>query len=192
MAGQAKNQTSAKITVGNVSLQKGDTKYNVPPNSDSVTTDTQIFSRYEKDRGIFAAGVSSPDGCKGDSVAFFQLFSPVLLWVVDWTSCKAGSKPEVPDPTSKDPNWILLDELWEPSMMTLMPDGHTPLFRLSGTFIYGCKNPKAKTNKDVSFPRPPWIQDVFDRKVEDNLLQQGLSSQQNASQSQSQGNVAAF
>ena len=188
-AGQAQNQTAAKITVGNVSLPTGGGKYTQPSSDNTVVADTKIFSRYEKDRGVYAAGISSPDGFKGDSVAFFQLFSPVLLWIVDWTSCKVGAKPEVPDPTSKDSNWILLDENWEPSMMSLMPDGETPIFRLSGTFVYGCRNPKAKTNQNVTFPRPPWIQDSFDRKIEDSLLLQGLSSQGNAA-STSQSNAA--
>lgn len=165
----------AKIDVGPISFDDSSAKYQ-EVGGDGTFADYHVVNRYEKDRHTYMMGVTSPNGFRGASVAFVQLASPTLVWVADWTACKAGAKPNIPDPTPADGDWVLLDDWWEPHMVTVAPDGVTPIYRISGTYIYGKLNPQSSTIDDISFPRPPWLQDSFSRNVEQGLLQQGLTN----------------
>jgi hypothetical protein len=48
------------------------------------------------------------------------------------------------------------------------------LYRISGTYFYGHKNPSEKTFPDMVFPRPAWAEDGYDRSVPSSILQQGI------------------
>jgi hypothetical protein len=135
------------------------------PETSGIFSDYVINSRYEKDWHIYMMPITSPNGFQGASVAFAQLASFTALWIVDWTAERAGDQPKVPQPWSNDPNWVLMDEHYGPSMLSLMGDGVTPIWRLSGTYVYGAKNPSTAM---PYYPRPPWMEDVFDRTIDAN------------------------
>lgn len=164
----------AEITVGNI-LPDEDTAFVEEGDAANIYIDYEINSRYEKDGHKYSLGITSPNGFDGASVAFVQLAAPTLLWIVDWTVCRLNTPPDIPDPNPSDANWVLLDDFWEPAKIAVMADGQTPVYRLTGTYIYGHKNPNIHTHKDVHFPRPPWLQDLFTRLVPDTSLKQNLA-----------------
>ena len=59
-----------------------------------------------------------------------------------------------------------MNVLPEARMVTVGPDGVTPLYRISGTYVYGCTDPSDDVFSDVVYPRPPWLIDAFDRFVQ--------------------------
>lgn len=166
---------NAVVTVGDIDFTPtADVKFR-QDQGDGIYTDYQIVNRYEDDPNLFMGGVTSPGGFQGASVCFVQLAAPTLVWVCDWTACRAGSKPKVPDPTPSDPDWVLLKKSPETPAEMLMPDGVSPLYRISGTYYYGHKDPQAASTFDrMSFPRPPWLQDIDSRTVDDEMLETGL------------------
>lgn len=168
----------AQIAVGNVSVSDNDAKWSdIAIGGDGIITDYQINGHYEKDGKRYMAGVSSPDGFRGNAAAFFQLAAPTLLWIVDWTAAKWGAQPEVPDPDGLvNSDWILLDDMYQPVSIVIGADGVSPFYRLSGTYVYGCRRPSDKTIDDIIFGRPPWLQDVFDRTMPRAKLMEGLST----------------
>jgi hypothetical protein len=87
----------------------------------------------------------------------FQLAAPTLLWVMEWTACQWNSQPFVPDPTPASSNWEILDAQPSLEMITLGPDGSTPLYRVSGVYVYACLQPSPTVWQDVIFGRPPWM-----------------------------------
>lgn len=124
---------------------------------DGIVTDYLVRNRYERDRHTYLMPITSPDGFQGQSCAFVQLAAPTLLWIADWTAEKNGAVPEIPHPTPADPNWVLLDEHVEPNEILVGPDGQSPTYRISGTYVYGHRNPSAQIITNVAFARPPWI-----------------------------------
>lgn len=129
-----------------------------PPGGPSIYTDYIIRTHYEKDRHTYQAGITSPNGFAGQSVAFFRLATPTLLCIVDWSAARTGFPPEPPDPSKlADANWILLDDWYEAGEIQMGADGITPSYRISGTYTYGHKNPAAVTINNVTFGLPPYI-----------------------------------
>lgn len=156
----------AQINVGTLFPTSQDALFLGPNNaSPGIFNDYMVLSHYEGDKHRYMMGVTSPNGFQGNSVAFVQLASPTLLWIADWTASKVGSQPEMPSTTPADPNWVFLDEQHEPAMITLMADGRSVLYRISGIYIYGHKNPSENVITHVNFGRPPWMQDTTDRQV---------------------------
>ncbi len=178
--------TNATVVIGNVGADGTSPSSFILPNSDplQVFTDCMTTNRYEKDGHVYMLPVSSPAGFAGISCAFVQLAAPTLIWIADWTVCCWTKQPPIPDPTPNSANWVLLDEHYEPAMIELGPDGITPLYRISGTYFYGCLNPNATTVKDIQFGRPPYVADTIDRSVPTSTLKQNLI---NKSQQQGPG-----
>lgn len=126
-------------------------------NDQDVITDFRIHSRYERDYHRYLMGVTSTVGFLGSSAAIVQLAAPTLLWVVDWTGCRFLQKAMLPDPTTVGSVWTLLDAMLEPAAIILAPNGTTPLFRLTGTYVFGCTNPGANFFDNVVYPVVPWF-----------------------------------
>jgi hypothetical protein len=175
------------ITVGTVDA--GQSAYNPPPDN-TVWTDYMINNRYEGDLHRYMAGISSPNGFQGASAAFFQLAAPTVLWVCDWTALLINGPPQCPDPFSVGDDWVLLDYHLEPAMLGLAADGVSATYRLSGTYFFGQKNPGQQSNyansvfSTAQYPRPPWLDDVFMRKIPAESLMSALITWQGSSSSQ--------
>lgn len=165
---------AATVTIGQVIVSDNAANIQDSTNGVGIYTDYKIMSRYEKDRHIYMIPLATPLGFRGQSAAFAQLAAPTLLWICDWTAARWKVKPEVPNPASRDPNWVLLDDHWEPGQEVLGPDGTSVLYRISGCYIYGHKNPNAQTHRNINWTRPPWLVDVYDRSVPDSLLTRNL------------------
>lgn len=160
----------AEITEGDITFDDNDGLF-IPPSDGGIFTDYLIRNRFEKDRHRYMLPVSSPGGFNGQSVAFVQLAAPTLLWICDWTAEKALSQPEVPDPNCVPDDWILLDDHWEPAEVVPLADGITPIYRISGTYVYGHRNPDLNTWKDIFFGAPPWFDSSStDRSMPDEKI----------------------
>ena len=181
--------TNATITVGTITQDDTLGKYKTPINPLDITTDYVVNCHYEADRHIYQLGITSPGGFQGAKVAFVSLATKTLLWVADWTCARATSCPPIPDPTPRDSNWVLLDEAYQPTSITIFDDGVTPIFRISGTYVYGCKNPDEPTIRNVSYPRPAWLDDAFNRTIPTSALEQGLIAITTSTQGSTPGDI---
>jgi len=167
------------VTIGNIPPDSASTKYNTGSNPLSQWTDYKIRNRFEKDYHRYMLGITSPAGFQGATVAFTQLANPTLLWISEWTASRFNEKPQIPNPAPVDNNWVLLDEEVSPVMVVTNPaDGTTPLYRISGIYVYGHKQPDSVTVNNAIFPRPPWLDDAFSRNVPPSLLTQNLINSQ--------------
>ena len=165
---------SAIVMVGEIDFNDDEEGQWDDDGSDWIFTDYYITNRYEDDPHIYMGGMTSPTPFNGASVSFVQLSSRTLLWIADWTASKIGEKPLIPDPTSNDVNWKFLGKIPETSMVVVGPDGISDLFRVSGTYFYGHTNPSSSTFDLMLFPRPPWLKDVVDRTIPNDMLARNL------------------
>lgn len=165
--------SNVTVTIGDLETTTG-ALYIEQQNSE-IWTDYMSFNRYETDEHRYMMGVASPNGFQGKSVAFVQLASKTLLWICDWTACKMNSQPEIPDPAPPNSDWILLAEYPELARVGVGPDGRTPIYRMSGVYVYGHVGPSDVTVDDVSFPRPPWLENSLDCNMPTEKLTAGLS-----------------
>lgn len=137
----------------------------VPENQpDAIYVDYMIDSSYEESPHTYMAGVTSPDGFDNNQAAFFQLAATTKLWVVRWTALRLNKKPEVPAKLS-DTNWVYLGGKLEPFMLGILPTGNGTLWRLSGTYYYGAKNPGDNIEDNTAFPIVPFLQQAFNRSL---------------------------
>lgn len=180
--------TRAIVNFGEVEPDDLNAAYNADADAESVWTDYQINSRYEEDRHIYMTGITAPGGVGGGSpglgatsvgvtrgAAFVQLASPTLLWVADWTAARFKAIPSIPEfEVAPNSGWVLMDVHVEPGMLVVGADGVTPLYRISGTYVYGHKNPSARIIYQVNFTRPPWLEDRFQRTLSETGMERGL------------------
>jgi hypothetical protein len=159
------------ITPDNVNGQFAELDQDGQP---SPFTDYIVRNRFESDKHVYMMGVTSPGGLNGQAAAFVQFSVPTLLWIADWTCARWLNKPIIQDVNLPDTDWVLLDEHYEPGQLMMAPDGNSPFFRISGTFVYGKKNPSSATINDINFARPPHIKGDIDRTVSSQILQQGI------------------
>jgi len=181
----AKAPTQATVTFGEIAPDDYDAKYLPGADPQAVWTDYKIRSRYENDQHVYMMGITSPGIIAGSpglgtrttgsltGAAFVQLAAPTLLWVADWTAAKFKEIPSIPEFVVGG-GWVLMDVHFEPGMLVVGADGVTPLYRISGTYVYGHTNPSARVFPDVVFTRPPWLADVFQRTLSQTNFQQNL------------------
>jgi hypothetical protein len=156
---------SAIVSIGQVLTTDNNAQWANQP-ATAITTDYQINSRLEYPKHVLMLPVASPNGFKGKSVVFVQTAAPTLKWVVDWTACQTGVQPLVPDPfATTDNKWVLLSIHVEPAVIAAMADGATPIYRISGTYVYGHKNPSNNPFNHARFGRPPYLNNTFSRGV---------------------------
>ncbi len=93
----------------------------------------------------------------------------------DWTVSKLGARPSVPDPIPLDSNWVLLKKLPELQNVTVGPDGITPLYRVSGVYVYGRRTAPSNTYDASNFPLPLYLEDQYARDIPATLLKKGIS-----------------
>lgn len=186
----------ASVSIGIVRTDDAESKFINDKVPSGVVVDYRVRSIYESDKHRYMLPVTSPDGFQGDSVAFVQLASPTLLWVVDWTASRAATPPDVPaadivaraalrgavlggaglagEGLQATREWVLLDQHLEPNMITVMTEGNIPLYRISGIYVYGHRRPNADVAKNIKYPRPPWLKDEFDRTMPTGKFKHGL------------------
>jgi len=109
----------------------------------------------------------SPD-CKPESCVNIQLFQPVTRNIVEFAIDRIGALPEIPSPvisqflsdgTTPNPyygNFTLLNPTVSPIGMEIMPNGYTPIYRVTGVYTYSCLKPLDDA-ANVPFPIPPWV-----------------------------------
>lgn len=163
-----------------------DTLNSVMSTAGSVWEDYEIHSTYSKNFHRYCMGITAPvrqqrrQGGTGatlgrtqviPSVSFVQLCNPTLIWKADWTAARYNSKPYIPSAQIGGTDWVLLEECIDPGMITVGPDGATPLYRISGTYVFAHTHPNAKLNKNVEFNIPPWVDvNFFNREVPDEMF----------------------
>lgn len=163
---EQEDRPQLSILVGELDNNQ-DGKY-VSVDEHGIQTDYLINNHYEQDRHTYMAGVTSPGGFLGAGAAFFRLALPTLLWVSDWTARRVGDKPKIARPESTSGRWVLLHAMATPAQLDLMGDGNSPVYRVTGTYVYGLILPNDNLWFDAEIPRPPHIQDVFPRLFSEN------------------------
>lgn len=133
--------------------------------SDAPYVEALVMNRYEGDEHAYMLGVAKADGFNGQSAAFVQLCAPTILWIADWTVARWGLRPNIPDPDQTLNNWVLLDKHYEPADLKVAANGQTPLYRISGTYVYGQKTPAANVIDNIAFGLSPEFEDVFARTI---------------------------
>ena len=179
--------STTTVKIGPLLATDTEAKYRDQKASD-VWNDYVITSRYEKDRHTymmatafnsdFSYSLSTVTGTTNTvqtPITAVQLASPSLLWIVDWTCSRYNEKPWIPNPSlANNFAWVLLDEVFEPYQIQVAPDGVSPLWRISGTYVYGNMNPSAITIDDLLFPMPPYLLDFVERNVPKKMLKHGI------------------
>lgn len=156
-AGYDTSTPAATVTYGEVTVDDTATATMDPSAvGNSVFDEFIINSRFEGDNHRYMMGITSETPFQGASVAFCQLASPTVLWIADWT-CLVNGTIKIPDPEASSQDWILLDAHLEPAAVVQNIDGETPIYRISGTYVYGHKNPKSSITQNVIIPRMPWV-----------------------------------
>lgn len=168
--------TRATVAVGQIAFDDSAGRFIPNQEDDGVFTDYAIIHRYENDGHVYMAGITSPGGFQGNKAAFFKLAANTLLWIADWTAMRVGRQPTIPKPTDlADSNWVLLDRIPETVNVVFGPDGVTPVYRISGTYVYGHKNPSNDVFDDVRYGRPPWADTTgVSRRVDSDSVAGGL------------------
>lgn len=176
---QGRAYVLSTVASGQVSLNEDEQALYVDDGTDdrAIWTDYRITNYYEYDGQKYLMGMTSPAGFLRRKAAVVQLGEPTLLLISEWTACRWWEKPDVPDPTSQDPNWELMDALPVAEMQIVGgADGNTPLWRLSGVYVYACLFPDPLIMRNVVFPKAPWLEDAYQRGVPDNKLKQNLNN----------------
>lgn len=172
------NATVVQATVAvaplNAATAQGGGTSLVRQDYDGLYTDYEIRNRYENDQHVYMMGITSPAGFQGQSAAFVQLAIPTVLWIADWTGSCNVAKPHIPDPASRNPNWVLLDKHVEPGMVDVSVDGQSLYYRISGTYVYGCVNPGPDVMGIAAFACPPWLDQSVSRTIDASMIEQGL------------------
>ncbi|RJQ24619.1 hypothetical protein C4577_07570 [Candidatus Parcubacteria bacterium] len=134
----------------------------------AMWTDFTVMNYYEYDLHRYMAGMTSPDPFDGATAAFFQLAAPTMLWMSRWTCCRLSIAPDIPTPISfEDEDWVTMDEQYETASIVTLKDATTPLYRISGLYVFGHRNPSKQLNilNLMNFGRPPWITTEIGRNV---------------------------
>ena len=93
--------------------------------------------------------------------------------------------PDIPDDVPGDDEWELLDQQFSLPNIVTGPDGALPLYRINGTYIYGNASPSLDVLDDVEWGRPPWLMDVFNRKMQKSKEKKSLADTGGQGSSQS-------
>jgi len=164
----------ATVTVAPIRVDDQQAGYVAEQGASRNVTDYRVENRYEEDPHRYMLGITAPEGFNGDAAAFVQLAAPTLLWIADWTAAKWGSVPQIPSPIAGDPDWILLARSHQLASPVFPANGTTPLYRISGTYVYGKRRPADDVTENLVFPRPPWMTPNINRKVGVEKLTRGI------------------
>ncbi len=166
--------SDAEVTIGEFTDLGEGAAYTDQDSGAAVWADYQLRNRYEKDGHLYMMGNTSPDRFQNKSVSIVQLAHPTYLWIADWTCARFDTKPKIPDPRIKYSDWVLLDTHYDLGNLTVGADGSIAYYRISGTYFYGHLNPPDNDLSVLVWPRPPWLEDFFDRFVPVDLMETNL------------------
>lgn len=175
------------VTVGPVDPTDSLAQY-ADGDAEACWEDYIVENHYEGDQHRYAIPVAYPGGYSLSTqpssnqytpprIGIVQLASPTLFWICDWTAKRTAKKPTIPPQRATNPNWVLLDAHIGTYHKEVVIDGVTPVWRISGTYVYVHLNPSRDVINNAEFGRPPWLQDVnsADRKNNTSLYENGIS-----------------
>lgn len=166
--------TTPQLSITQAQVQYDDNlgEYNL--NFPGIFADYLFINHYEQDRHIYMASQTSETPFNGSKVGFVRVGSNTLLWICEWTACQVGAQPQIPDPVPESTGWVLLDV--QPSLAgkSLITDGTSPIYRVSGVYIYGHKNPDPDIYKNAVFPLYPWVGNGNDRQMSQSNIIKGM------------------
>lgn len=145
-----------------------------PASYSGVFADYLFQNHYENDKHTYMGSQTSETPFQGSLVSFVRIGTPTLLWICEWTACQVGAKPTAPDPVPESTGWVLLDVHPTLAGKSLAADGVSPLYRISGVYVYGHKNPNADVFKDAVFPLYPWVDQPGGRQMEGGDFKRGM------------------
>jgi hypothetical protein len=145
-----------------------------PDNYTGICVEYFFENFYENDPHKYMASQTSPQAFNGSTVGFVQIGNPTTLWVCEWTACQLGAKPIAPSPIPESSGWVLLDVHPTLAGKSIVTDGQTPIYRISGVYIYGHKNPNADVYRDAVFPIYPWVANSDGRQMLSSDFKKGL------------------
>jgi hypothetical protein len=165
---------STNITIEPVSFDT-DNKAKFVTRQNSANRDYVIINKYFCRGKKYMLGITSPGGFRGNTVAFARTCAPTILWVCDWSASEENSMPLIPDPfNTVDKNWVLLDVNLQLKNIKLIADGVAPVYRWSGTYYFGQKNPNPTYFPNFNVPLPSYLEDVFTRTIPPGQLKRSL------------------
>jgi hypothetical protein len=145
-----------------------------PNNYAGVFANYFFENHYEQDLHTYMASQTTSTPFNGSLVGMVRIGGPTLLWVCEWTACQLGALPTAPSPVPESSGWVLLDIQPTLAGKSIAEDGVSPLYRISGVYVYGHKNPNADVFKDAVFPVYPWVADTSDRVMTSANIKKGL------------------
>ena len=160
-----------QVTIGTIDSLAPSPIYEPSELIGGIFTDYAVENRWEADGQIFMMPVTSPEGFDGDQVSFVKLAAGTMLWIVDWTAEKAGEAPSIPNPDLEDANIVLMDKHFYPAQLLKAGADGSVLYRMSGTYVYGFKNPLQAT---LYYGRPPWMSKDVDCSVSQSQFVDGI------------------
>lgn len=136
--------------------------------------DYLIRMKYHRDLRRYALPLSSLTGFQGFTTAFCRLAAPTLTLSIEWTACKTVVPPKIPDPELRSNDWVLLDVMPETVNKVVMNDNASPLYRISGIYVYAHRRPSQALLGDTCIPRPPWLERTFETTIREDRLDDTL------------------
>jgi len=164
------------VSASAISFDSNDGKFTEEIDPSFVHLYYKIVNRYEKNNGVYMAGLTAPNGFNGASVGFVQIHAPTLLWICDWTAMQANQVPKIPSTVPFSSDWIYLNGWYDLPDVKPAADGTSPIYSITGTYFYGHKNPSSVDVNNLNFPICPWVEDSFPtgRTVSQGFLTPGL------------------
>lgn len=168
--------------MADLSVQQGPVLYDAnpgevvsPENYQGVFIEYFFENSYENDRHTYMASQTSETPFNNSLVGFVRIGAPTTLWICEWTACQLGAKPLAPDPVPQSTGWVLLDIQPRLAGVSIATDGVSKLYRISGVYVYGQKNPNADVFQDAVFPLYPWVVDDEPRQMLNSDLKVGMT-----------------
>ena len=145
-----------------------------PGNYTGICVEYFFENSYENDRHTYMASQTSATPFNNSTVGFVKVGNPTTLWICEWTACQLGAKPMAPNPIPESSGWVLLDVQPTLAGKSIVTDAQTPIYRISGVYVYGRKNPADNVYEDAVFPVYPWIANTEGRQMLTSDLKKGL------------------
>lgn len=136
--------TTALLPDGNSSLLKATT-------GAGLYTNYLVTKRLENPPHVFQMPVAKMVSSPAASSVFIQTAAPAARMYVDWTAERVGGQPDLPTPNLRKPdgtpdtNAVLVGKTFGAANVEHGGDGENARYTISGTYIYGFKDPDVVT-----------------------------------------------